>query len=155
MRFSVQHLRTEKGATMPLSIREQLPSVDLGRSRLEFRGPAEFIGQATNTGRRIVVSGSARARATAQCDRCLGEFTMELAVPIEESYYRVDEAPADPDEDERTYRDDDLIDISPAVEQAFVLMLPIRIVCREDCRGLCPECGHDLNQGECSCSTDL
>jgi uncharacterized protein len=154
MRFSVQSLRAEKGATMLLNIREELAPIDLGRSRLRFVGPVEFVGQATNTGRRIVVTGSARGQATAVCDRCLEEFTMDLTTPIDESYCRADEAPADPDEDERTYGEDDVIDISSDIEQAFVLTLPIRIVCRDDCLGLCTRCGSDLNEGKCSCPAD-
>jgi len=154
MRFSVQSLRAEKGATMPLNIREEMAPIDLGRSLLELVGPVEFVGQATNTGRRIVVRGSVKGRAMAVCDRCLEEFAMDLATPIDESYYRVDEAPADPDDDERIYGEDDIIDISSDIEQAFLLTLPIRIVCRDDCRGLCPGCGRNLNAEECSCAAD-
>ena len=139
---------------MLLNIREELAPIDLGRSRLRFVGTVEFVGQATNTGRRIVVTGSAKGQAIAVCDRCLEEFTMDLATPIDESYYRADEAPADPDEDERTYGEDDVIDISSGMEQAFVLTLPIRIVCRDDCQGLCTRCGGDLNKGECACPAD-
>jgi len=140
MRFSVQSLRAEKGATMPLNIREEMAPIDLGRSLLKLVGPVEFVGQATNTGRRIVVRGFAKGRATAVCDRCLEEFA--------------DEAPAEPGDDERIYGEDDIIDISCDIEQAFVLTLPIRIVCRDECRGLCPRCGRDLNTGECSCGAD-
>ena len=154
MRFSVQSLRAEKGATMLLDMREQMAPVDLGRSLLRFAEQVEFVGQATNTGRRIVVRGSAKGRAMAVCDRCLEEFAMDLATPIDESYYRVDEAPADPDDDERIYGEDDIIDISSDIEQAFLLTLPIRIVCRDDCRGLCPGCGRNLNAEECSCTAD-
>ena len=154
MRFSVQSLRAEKGATMLLDLREEMAPVDLGRSLLRFVEPVEFSGQATNTGRRIVIRGSAKGRATAVCDRCLEEFAMDLATPVDESYYRVDEAPADPDDDERIYGEDDIIDISSDIEQAFVLTLPIRIVCRDDCRGLCPGCGRNLNAEECSCAAD-
>ncbi len=79
---------------------------------------------------------------------------MDLATLIDESYYRVDEAPADPDDDERIYGEDDIIDISSDIEQAFLLTLPIRIVCRDDCRGLCAGCGRNLNAEECSCAAD-
>ena len=82
MRFNVQSLRAEKGATMLLNIREELAPIDLGRSRLRFVGPVEFVGQATNTGRRIVVTGSAKGQAIAVCDRCLEEFTMDLATQL-------------------------------------------------------------------------
>ena len=139
---------------MLLDMREQMAPVDLGRSLLRFAEQVEFVGQATNTGRRIVVRGSAKGRAMAVCDRCLEEFAMDLATPIGESYYRVDEAPADPDDDERIYGEDDIIDISSGIEQAFLLTLPIRIVCRDDCRGLCPGCGRNLNAEECSCAAD-
>jgi uncharacterized protein len=154
VQINVETLREEKGATVPINMVEDFPPVDLTRSELVFVEPVSFTGQATNTGHRIVVTGEAYGQVRATCDRCLSEFEMPLEAPILETYYRSDEAPDLPDEDEREYGEDDMIDIAPAIEQAFILLLPIRIVCDEACRGLCAQCGHNLNEGECSCPPD-
>jgi uncharacterized protein len=47
---------------------------------------------------------------------------------------------------------DDTIDLGPLVRDAIVLELPMAPLCREDCRGLCPQCGADRNEGDCSCA---
>ncbi|HOL51260.1 MAG TPA: DUF177 domain-containing protein [Bacillota bacterium] len=154
MQIDVEGLREEKGSTMSIDMAEDFPSIDLIRSELVFVEPVRFVGQATNTGRRIVVTGIAYGRARATCDRCLSEFELPLESSILETYYRSDEAPDSPDEDEREYGEDNIVDIAPAIEQAFILLLPIRIVCDEGCKGLCPQCGHNLNWGDCSCPPD-
>ncbi|MEA4882117.1 MAG: DUF177 domain-containing protein [Clostridia bacterium] len=151
MRIDVESLRGEKGASVSLDLVEEFLPLDLQRSEIRFMEPLRFVGQATNTGQRIVITGYATGRGTATCDRCLGEFTMDFHVPFAESYYRRDEAPSAVDEDEGVY-DGEVIDIGPEVEKAILLSLPFRIVCKEECRGLCPTCGKDLNLGECGCA---
>ena len=47
-----------------------------------------------------------------------------------------------------------VLDIMPQVEESIFSLLPTKVLCREDCKGLCPSCGKDLNEGECDCSKD-
>jgi len=99
----------------------------------------------------VEVTAEIRAPWQGECRRCLRPIQGELRCHVRELYRpRSGEGPADPDED--TYAlDGDHLDLSPLVRDALLLELPIAPICSEDCRGLCPLCGDDLNAGPCGC----
>lgn len=103
-------------------------------------------GQLTKLSRGLLVRVHAVWEAEAQCDRCLGEFTIPLEAQLEETVGNP-EAPSDTD----LAFDGTHLDLEPLIREAGVLAWPPKVLCREDCRGLCPVCGHDLNRGPCSC----
>jgi len=91
------------------------------------------------------------------CARCLETFSLPLASPFEFVLTR-----AQPNEATQELHSEDLafsvytgdeIDLAPLVGEQAILALPTRAVCREDCRGLCPVCGADLNSEACGCKT--
>ena len=88
----------------------------------------------------VLVSGTARASVTGECVRCLDPLDDEVEAGFQELYVYPDR-----DSDEETLRlEGDLLDLEPAVRDAVVLALPLQPLCREDCPGLCPECGFRL-----------
>jgi uncharacterized protein len=91
----------------------------------------------------VLVSGTIRGVAAGECVRCLSDVRIELDVPLMELFaYAGREVPEADDEDEvRQLGDDDLIDLEPALRDTVVPALPFTPVCREDCPGLCSECG--------------
>ncbi len=99
----------------------------------------------------VLVTGEARTRYAAECSRCLDPVSEELAVdfqelfryPSDDGYGPVDEADTG-DEDEDYYLEGDLLDLEPVVRDAVVLALPQSPLCRDDCPGLCVECGVKL-----------
>jgi uncharacterized protein len=91
------------------------------------------------------------------CARCLETFSLPLATPFEFILTR-----AQPRESTQELHTEDLafsfysgdeIDLTPLVGEQAILALPTRAVCREDCRGLCPSCGINLNNETCTCKT--
>jgi uncharacterized protein len=94
----------------------------------------------------VLVSGSARAPLTGECVRCLDPIDSETAVEFQELYVypdRAEEEGAQADEDVRVV-EGELIDLEPTLRDAVVLALPQAPLCRDDCPGLCPECGARL-----------
>lgn len=100
----------------------------------------------------VLVSGSVRADATGACVRCLEPAVEHLDVPLQELFAYADRAAhhhevgndsGDEDEDRRVI-EGDLIDLESAIRDAVVPALPFQPVCREDCPGLCSECGAAL-----------
>ncbi|MFF3856641.1 YceD family protein [Micromonospora sp. NPDC002575] len=90
----------------------------------------------------VLVSGTVSGRVKGECGRCLREIDDSVAVPVQELYaYENSTTDATTDEDEVGRMQDDLIDLEPALRDAVVLMLPTNPLCREDCPGLCPDCG--------------
>jgi uncharacterized protein len=92
----------------------------------------------------VLVSGTVRGRATGECVRCLGEVDEELAFDVQELYVYPGRSPEGEDDDELRELQDDLIDLEPALRDTVVLALPFQPVCRDDCPGLCSECGARL-----------
>ena len=94
----------------------------------------------------VLVSGEVRGTATGECVRCLGEVSLPVVAPMTELYAYPGRKPEEIDDEDDDVREleDDLIDLEPALRDAVVLALPFQPVCRDDCPGLCAECGARL-----------
>ena len=94
----------------------------------------------------VLVTGTARAVLTGECVRCLEELSRETAADFCELFvYDGEDAEAESAEDGETSRlEGDLLDLEPVLRDAVVLALPFQPLCREDCPGLCVECGTRL-----------
>jgi uncharacterized protein len=90
----------------------------------------------------VLVSGTVTGEVTGECGRCLRAVGDTLDVSIQELYaYEHSATEETTEEDEVRRMQGDLIDLEPALRDAVVLALPSHPLCREDCPGLCPECG--------------
>lgn len=88
----------------------------------------------------VLVTGSAVAPLAGECARCLDRLTSTTEVSFQE-LYRYAPDPGEDEADEERFLDGDLLDLEPAFRDAVVLALPLSPLCREDCPGLCAECG--------------
>jgi uncharacterized protein len=89
----------------------------------------------------VLVSGTARLHFVGECVRCLDDLAFEHEVTFQELYYYPDQSV---DDDEALRVQDDLIDLDPVLRDAVVPGLPFQPLCRDDCPGLCSECGARL-----------
>ena len=90
----------------------------------------------------VLVSGTVSGAVTGECGRCLTTINDTVDVTIQELYaYAQSTTDLTTDEDEVGRLQGDLIDLEPAVRDAVVLALPNNPLCRDDCPGLCPDCG--------------
>jgi len=90
----------------------------------------------------VLVSGTVSGRAEGECGRCLRPIDVPVEVPVQELFaYAHSTTDETTDEDEVGRLQGDLIDLEPTLRDAVVLSLPTNPLCREDCPGLCPECG--------------
>jgi uncharacterized protein len=90
----------------------------------------------------VLVSGTVTGPVTGECGRCLRPINDSVVVTVQELYaYEHSTTDETTDEDEVGRLQGDLIDLEPAVRDAVVLALPTNPLCRDDCPGLCPECG--------------
>ncbi|HUO47444.1 MAG TPA: DUF177 domain-containing protein [Acidimicrobiales bacterium] len=93
----------------------------------------------------VSVVGVVDAPWAGECRRCLRPTSGQVHVAVRELY-----TPGGDGEDTYPLRDDE-IDLEPLVRDAVLLELPVTSLCRPDCRGLCPACGADWNEGPCGC----
>ena len=88
-----------------------------------------------------------------ECFRCLSPVRMALSALSEVQYRPLPKLPKDRLDDIGIgYYSDEYIDLSDEVRESLLLEVPMTVLCSEDCKGLCPHCGADLNLGECNCS---
>jgi uncharacterized protein len=96
----------------------------------------------------IVATGTVTAPYVSECRRCLGPVAGTLEAEVREVY----QANVDPDQAEEIYPlSGDQLDLEPLARDAVLLELPLAPLCREECRGLCPTCGVNLNETSCAC----
>src|SRR4051794_36413741 len=95
----------------------------------------------------VLVTGTVRGRASGECIRCLTDLEQDVEVELMELFAYPDKRPhVDADEDDVRELEGDLIGLEPVLRDAVVPALPFQPVCREDCPGLCSECGAQLAQ---------
>jgi len=111
----------------------------------------------TRTDRGILVKGVLDTEVELTCSRCLSLFSCPLTLNIEEEYFPTSDvvsgaslSPPD-DPDRFTIDERHVLDLTEALRQCALLAIPMKPLCQEDCAGLCPNCGHNLNLGPCNC----
>lgn len=131
-----------------------IPLIKAGPDLYDFAEPLVWQADVTNTGGALLVTGEVRGTARTSCARCLKEFSFPVAGEIE-GYYLTEpsnDAPDEMEEDEfEVLPDDRVIDFEPLITAALLLEFPLVPLCDEGCKGLCPNCGADLNEGPCAC----
>jgi uncharacterized protein len=120
--------------------------IDPGRSVVPAGAEAECDVEVRAFDGGIEVQGTVTAPWSGLCRRCTIPVEGELRIPVRERF-----GEGAVTEDEMYPILDDTIDLGPLARDAIVLELPMAPLCRDDCRGLCPQCGADLNEGECGC----
>lgn len=128
-----------------------LPTPEGGTASCHALATAEVTRSGARYDIRVRVAGTVRA----ECHRCAGEFDLPVEVEFALIVHRGQDASAPESEGEGDFvvvpAGDERYDIFPRVREALILELPIKVLCREDCKGMCPTCGANLNDGECGC----
>lgn len=104
----------------------------------------------TRTRQGIVLQGTLCSESSIECVRCLAEFNFPFTFEISDLFVYPPPFPLDP---YNPYLVDEggFIDLSPIIREEGILAIPIQALCRPDCKGLCPECGQNWNEGSCNC----
>ena len=125
---------------------------------LQLLTPVRTKLRIEKTGHEVFVNGSIVAGVELQCSRCLTRFPKDIEASINVVYHPVEELRG---EDKHEVKEDELdmgfykgdeLDIDELVAEQIILSVPMKPLCSESCKGLCPRCGADLNVGACSCA---
>ena len=119
----------------------------------QFSNMVDIDAALQRNGRQLYLNASVRATGSFLCDRCAAPFTLPLHTTYQ-MYYVQDETVAgdiDPAEVQVIPPGLSSIDLAEDVRQMVLLAVPFKLLCRDDCRGLCTSCGADLNTGPCTC----
>ena len=141
------------GASLPFSTGVDLSDLRYGLSN-PVSEPVLAEGTVRNTAGVLMMQGSLHTTIHGICDRCAVEFERKIEFPID--VVLVTELASEENEDEWVFPlEGDSADLDDIVRTVFVLNLDSKLLCMEDCKGLCPRCGKNLNDGPCNCRKEL
>jgi hypothetical protein len=141
------------GQSIPFSVSVDLSDLCYGVS-YPVSEPVLAQGTVRNTAGVLMMEGQVRTTIHGICDRCAGSFDREVTFPID--VVLVTELANEENEDEWVFPlEGDSADLDDIVRTVFVLNLDSKLLCKEDCKGLCPRCGKNLNDGPCNCQKEL
>ena len=126
-------------------------------TQMEFYGqrpmaePIAVSGVVRNMAGALVLEGTASSRLHLTCDRCGKPFLREKTVPLDTLLAtRLENG----ESDDIVLLDGTVLDLDELAQTEFILAMDTKNLCSEDCKGLCPRCGADLNLGPCGCTPE-
>ena len=134
-------IRVAQISSEGITLEESIPAkeLDLETEDILFCSPVKvkaFITRITNA---LTVSVSLSARIALNCSRCLEGFEQDFYKDLKLNY--------------QVERPDQIIELNPDIREEIILDYPLKPLCKPDCKGLCPRCGQNLNEGGCTCGT--
>ncbi|NOX97404.1 MAG: DUF177 domain-containing protein [Nitrospirae bacterium] len=127
--------------------------------KLSFRSPVKIDVRVAKEGNKVLLSGTVETELELVCSRCLEPCRHSLSSQLDLIYYPLPSKI----EGERELKEEDLlvsyyregmVDIREEVRESIILTLPLKPLCRLECRGLCPHCGRNLNEEKCKCGNE-
>lgn len=159
MRIELENLNGGKGDFARIYQPEDLGPVD---ERIRLIAATAVSGKVRRSGNQVFVNGHVDAQAQVECDRCLKPVEFPVSADFSLDYITGSEYESSPvaelTEDLMSVSvfDGTAIDTDEVVKEQILLAVPTRMLCRDDCKGFCSECGTDRNTGNCDCvATDI
>jgi uncharacterized protein len=154
MKINVSSVKHTIGSHQPFCFQCNIDQLSSETENMWINGQVLVEGTIVNNGRMLEMQGNIKAQAHLECGRCLEPFDSVFMIPFRELFQEESSlTSAEPSEQISSFQGDE-IDISDLVRETLVLAEPLKKVCSEHCKGLCPKCGINLNTGSCDCETE-
>ncbi len=101
---------------------------------------------------KLMLTGAMNVLLKGSCNRCLADVNVPVSLSIEATVVKPDGF-HEIDEDEQYFMNGYEMDAEALIHNEMIMSLPMKVLCRKTCKGLCPVCGKNLNDGECGCDT--
>lgn len=150
MRLNVSEIIGVPGGRIPFDFEMDLSGLEL-HYQYPVVKPLRVSGEIVNVAGILEVNACLETVLSLVCDRCAKLFEKEKKLEVRAV---LADKPQDEENEEFFPLDGDWADIGEIAESALILDMDMKILCREDCRGICPGCGQNLNEGECRCPAE-
>lgn len=147
MRLDLKNIIHEPGASLPFDFSMDLSGEDFFGNHPITR-PVQVEGTVRNIAGMLVLEGEAASLLDCICDRCMEPFQREMTVPL---YALLAESLEGEEDEDIVLLEDGEADLGDLAYTAFILNMDTKTLCSEDCKGLCPGCGVNLNREACRC----
>jgi len=153
MRLDLSSIIDRPGESIAYSVSVDLSDLVYGTSK-PVSEPVLASGTVRNTAGVLVMKGLITTCIHGTCDRCAADFQRNVEIPVDAVL--VSELANEDSEDEWVFPlEADSADLDDIVRTVFVLNMDSKLLCKEDCKGLCCRCGKNLNEGPCTCQKEL
>jgi uncharacterized protein len=139
LKINIEQIKEDLGAMMEVEETVELENKEIRGQEINFIAPCELELMIINSEDEYVVTGQGELSLRVNCTRCLDLFDMPLTFKFETEVAKEE------------LENDKEIDLSDSLWEQIRVNLPMKTVCQDDCQGLCPSCGADLNHEECDC----
>lgn len=140
-----------------LSHRFDIPPSVLDRPELLSLGPVDFRGDLMRADPGFVLTATLGFQGTVACSRCLAPVSFDVTEPVSwvfaPTHRRSDGEELQTGDLDVVYYSELSFPFTPFIEEEVQLEIPLKALCRDDCKGLCPTCGADRNAAACGCTT--
>ena len=153
MRLGLSQIIDRPGESVSYSAVVDLSDLQYGTC-FPVTEPVKAEGTVRNTAGVLVMKGAITTCIHGICDRCAAEFDREVEIPVDAVL--VTELANEENEDEWVFTlEGDSADLDDIVRTIFVLNMDSKLLCSDDCKGMCCRCGKNLNDGPCSCEKEI
>ena len=151
MKLNLREIIESPGSSVPLSRDLETDGLDFP-SIVCYKEKPHASGRVCNEAGVLRMKGEIRAELICVCDRCAARYESAKVTPL--SAVIVDRNEDNADDPELFFLDGNEIDLDEILSTLFILDMDTKFLCSEDCRGLCPRCGKNLNLGPCGCGKE-
>ena len=154
MQIHLSDISSSEGKSQHYSVAFEMDTITFqqGTFPVLAKEPVELT--ITNTGDRVLeLEGSGLVTVGIPCDRCLEEVEVPFDLSIVQKLVTPDRADQDALEEQEAFMEGYSLNIDSLIDNEITTSWPMKVLCRPDCKGLCPVCGKDLNTGACGCDT--
>lgn len=120
--------------------------------KIREKSPVDMTFSNIGNGKVLIV-GNMKLVLDIPCDRCLQMVEVPLEIKFEQEVFSPDAQEQMEDQTEQDFMVGYELDIEAFVNGEILINMPVKVLCRPDCKGICKQCGHNLNEGECGCDT--
>lgn len=149
MKIDVSDIVRFEGASLDFSFNERIEGLDSELENYLFDKPADIEGRVENIGGILKLNARLKLQYSVKCHRCLKNIDKNIDIKIKEDIFNRNNSKA---EDEAYFYEGNYLEIDDILKDNIILNLPMKQLCKEDCKGICPRCGVDLNYEECRCT---
>ncbi len=148
MKFDITSIKKESGSSMKIQYDGAIDGVDI-LDGFTVKDDIHLKGTLSNFNDIIWLDGVLQLNYAGLCNRCLDTVYREMSLSMKEKFSMK------PIDDETYLYEGNFIDLTKAVKDNIIVELPVKLLCSEQCKGICPVCGRNLNNNECNCGEDF
>jgi uncharacterized protein len=154
MKLKLNEIIDYPGSSIPFDYEADFRDLEINYSK-PFVNPAHIYGKAANNAGILLLKAQCDTVIRYSCDRCAEETDKNYSIAVEAVLAESLESPDDIDNSDIVLIENAEVDVDEVVRSAIILESDMQLLCSEECKGLCPRCGRNLNEGPCDCPPEI